>query len=77
MAAKSLSTLTNLSELKINLSNQDDAIAILSNLPNLAVLNDKSTKEEGITVDIEEKDIEMITLNNEIQNFNVNYNKII
>jgi len=35
------------------------------------VLNDKSTKEEGVLVDIEEKDIETITLNNEIQNFNV------
>lgn len=63
----------NLTELKINLTNQDDAIAILSNLPNLAVLNDKTTKEEGIVVDIEEKDIEAITLNNEIQNFNVGY----
>jgi len=65
--------LPNLTELKINLTNQDDAIAILSNLPNLAVLNDKTTKEEGIVVDIEEKDIEAITLNNEIQNFNVGY----
>ena len=63
----------NLTELKINLTNQDDAIAILSNLPNLAVLNDKTTKEEGIVVDIEEKDIEAITLNNEIQNFNVGF----
>jgi hypothetical protein len=65
--------LPNLTELKINLTNQDDAIAILSNLPNLAVLNDKTTKEEGFVVDIEEKDIEAITLNNEIQNFNVGY----
>jgi hypothetical protein len=65
--------LPNLTELKINLSNQDDAIAILSNLQNLAVLNDKTTKEEGIVIDIEEKDIEAITLNNEIQNFNVSY----
>ncbi len=60
-----------MTELKINLSNQNDALAILSNLPNLVYLNGKSTREETGGVDIDEKDIDSFSLNNEIENFNV------
>lgn len=73
--AKSLATIPNLTELKINLSNQNDAIAILTNLPNLTFLNGKSTKEDTVGVDIEDKEIDTYSLNNEIENFNV-YNLI-
>jgi hypothetical protein len=43
-------------------------------LPNLAVLNGKSTKEESnpTNIDIEDNEIDSISLNNEINNFNVN-----
>jgi hypothetical protein len=66
-----LATIPNLTELKINLSNQDEAIAILTNLSNLIFLNGKSTREETGGVDIDEKEIDSISLNNEIENFNV------
>jgi hypothetical protein len=66
-----LTTIPNLTELKINLSNQNDAIEILTNLPNLTFLNGKSTREETGGVDIDEKEIDSISLNNEIENFNV------
>jgi hypothetical protein len=60
-----------LSDLKINISDQNEAIAILTNLPNLHFLNGKSTKEEGTGLDIEDRDIDQFSLNNEIENFNV------
>ena len=66
-----MTTIPNLTELKINLSNQNDAIEILTNLPNLTFLNGKSTREETGGVDIDEKEIDSISLNNEIENFNV------
>ena len=72
--AASLATLPNLSDLKLNIANQEEAISILSNLPNLLFLNGKSTREETSGgVDIDEKEIENFSLNNEIQNFNVNF----
>jgi hypothetical protein len=62
--------------LKINISDQNEAIAILTNLPNLQFLNGKSTREEGTGVDIEDKEIDLFSLNNEIENFNVSFNLI-
>ena len=49
---------------------------ILDNLPYLNFLNGKSTKEENYTVDIEDKEIESISLNDEITNFNLIFSKI-
>ncbi len=43
----------------------------MTNLPNLTYLNGKSTREETVGVDIEEKEIDSFSLNNEIENFNV------
>jgi len=71
-----LSTLPALSDLKINLSDQNEALLILDNLPYLNFLNGKSTKEENYTVDIEDKEIESISLNDEITNFNLIFAKI-
>jgi len=48
----------------------------LENLPYLNYLNGKSTKEENFTVDIEDKEIESISLNDEITNFNLIFSKI-
>jgi hypothetical protein len=62
-----------LSDLKINISDQNEAIAILTNLPKLQYLNGKSTKEEGTGLDIEDRDIDQFSLNNEIENFNVKF----
>jgi hypothetical protein len=45
-------------------------------LPYLNFLNGKSTKEENYTVDIEDKEIESISLNDEITNFNLIFSKI-
>jgi hypothetical protein len=59
-------------DLKINIADQDQAIVVLTNLPNLEMLNGKSTRnEEPEKVDIEEKDAELYSLNEEIGNFNV------
>jgi len=66
-----LATLPKLNDLKINLSTQNEALLILNNLPHLNYLNNKSTKDETHLVDIEDREIEEISLNNEIPNFNV------
>jgi len=49
---------------------------VLNNLPNLQYLNGKSTRDETHIVDIDDKDIESISLNNEINNFNDIFTKI-
>jgi hypothetical protein len=67
-----LTSLPNLIDLKINIADQDQAIIVLSNLPNLEILNGKSTRnEEPEKIDIEEKEAEVYSLNEEIGNFNV------
>lgn len=63
-------------DLKINLSDQKEAIMILNNVPNLQFLNGKSTKDDSHVIDIEDKEIESISLNDEITNFNVIFSKI-
>lgn len=65
-----------MTDLKINLSDQNEALLILDNLPYLSFLNAKSTKEENYTVDIDDKEIESISLNDEITNFNLIFSKI-
>jgi hypothetical protein len=74
--AVALSSLPSLIDLKINLSTQNEALMILNQLPNLLYLNGKSTRDETHIVDIEDKDIESISLNNEIANFNDIFTKI-
>ncbi len=67
-----MTSLPNLIDLKINIADQDQAIIVLSNLPNLEILNGKSTRnEEPEKIDIEEKEAEVYSLNEEIGNFNV------
>lgn len=71
-----LSTLPSLVDLKINLSDQNEALLILENLPYLSFLNGRSTKEENYTVDIDDKIVEKISLNDEISNFNLIFSRI-
>ena len=49
---------------------------ILNNIPNLQLLNGKSTKDDSHVIDIEDKEIESISLNDEITNFNTIFSKI-
>ncbi len=74
--AYALVTLPALTDLRINLSDQNEALLILDTLPYLSFLNGKSTKEENYTVDIDDKEIESISLNDEITNFNLIFSKI-
>lgn len=74
--AYALSTFPALVDLKINLSDQNEALLILDKLPYLNFLNGKSTKEENFTVDIEDREVESISLNDEISNFNIIFSRI-
>jgi hypothetical protein len=49
---------------------------ILNNIPNLQLLNGKSTKDDSHVIDIDDKEIESISLNDEIANFNTIFSKI-
>ena len=73
---QSLSTLPQLIDLKINLSSQQEASLILENLPNLQYLNGKTTKDENHYVDIEDQDVEEISLTLEVNKFNEVHKKI-
>ena len=53
-------------DLKINLSTQNEALFVLNSLQNLENLNGKTTKDDdGHFIDIDEKDIENISLDKE------------
>jgi hypothetical protein len=65
-----------LTDLRISLGSRDEAISVLTNLPNILYLNGNSTKYENTNIDIDAKDIETITLNSEIDNFNVFINNV-
>ena len=68
--------LTNLTDLKIDLVDQNQVLMILSSIPRLIFLNGKSTKEAITIVDVDEKDIEDISLQNDLQVYNELVNKI-
>jgi len=65
-----LSKINNLVELQINLENQNQVLQILSNLPKLTMLNEKPTKSSFSIVDVEYKDIEDISLSNNLDYYN-------
>ena len=78
----SLSTLPKLTELSIDLNTQENAFLIISQMPNLLILNGKSTKdddeedENNNIVDLNENEIDKASLKNEIPNFNSVTNRI-
>ena len=65
-----LSKLNNLIDLQIDLQNQNQESQLLSNLPKLISLNDKATKSVFSIVDIGYKDIEDISLSNNLDYYN-------
>ena len=65
-----LSKLNNLTELKIDLDDQNQVLLALSNIPKLAFLNEKPTKGSFSIVDIDSKDIEDISLENNLDDYN-------
>ena len=68
--------LNNLTDLKIDLVDQNQVLLILSSIPRLIFLNGKSTKEAITIVDVDEKDVEDISLQNDLQIYNEIVNKI-
>lgn len=62
--------------MKINLSTQSEALIVLNNLPGLVYLNGELIKEDLITIDIDEKEVENFSLTSEISNFNIMFTKI-
>ena len=71
-----LSNFVELSDLKIDLSNQNQVILILDKLPSLILLNEKNTKDANSIIDIEEKEIENISLQNDLSLFTEIINKL-
>lgn len=65
-----LSKLNNLTELQMNLENQNQVLQILSNLPKLKILNEKPIKNSFSIVDVDYKDIEDISLSNNLDYYN-------
>ena len=66
---ESLTIYNNLTDLKIDLINQNQVLLILNQIPKLILLNGKSTKDIISIIDIEQKDIEDISLENELTSF--------
>ena len=71
-----LSKLNNLTDLKIDLDDQNQVLLTLSNIPKLIMLNGKSTKSSFSIVDIDVKDIEDISLQNDLDEYNEIVNKL-
>ena len=76
LLVQKLITINNLNDLKIDLIDQNQVLMILSQIPKLIFLNGKSTKDAITIVDVEEKDIEDISLQNDLQAYNDIVNKI-
>ena len=77
---KSLSTLPKLVELKLDLTTQENAYLILSQLPNLLFLNGKSTSDDEDDnknqIDLNDTETDKSSLKSEIPNFNSVTNRI-
>ena len=64
--AQHLTNFTNLTDLKIDLTDQNQVLLILSQIPKLILLNGKSTRDAVNIVDVDEKDVDDISLQNEL-----------
>ena len=73
---ESLTIFNNLTDLKIDLINQNQVLLILNQIPTWILLNGKSTKDTISIIDIEQKDIEDLSLENEFPLFKEIVNKI-
>ena len=65
-----LSKLNNLKDLLIDLENQNQVLQVLTNMPRLLTLNEKQTKSTFSIVDVDYKDIEDISLSNNLEYYN-------
>ena len=65
-----------MADLKIDLTDQNQVLLILSQIPKLIMLNGKSTKDAVTIVDVDEKDIEHINLQNDLPYLTEIVNKI-
>ena len=74
--AEDLASYNNLTDLKVDLTDQNQVLLILSQIPKLIFLNGKSTKEAVTVVDLDEKEIQDISLQNEVEVFNDIINKL-
>ena len=73
---QNLTSIHSLKDLKIDLIDQNQVLMILSQIPKLIFLNGKSTKDAITIIDVEEKDIEDISLQSDLQAYNDIVNKI-
>ena len=73
---KDLSKLNNLIELEIDLEDQNEVLFTLTNIPRLNKLNGKITKNSFTIVDIDIKDIEDISLQNYLDEYNEIVNRL-
>ena len=71
-----LTKMSNLTELKMDLIDQNQVLLTLSNLPNIILLNGKSTKGSFSIIDIGFKDIEDISLECYLDSYNKIVNKL-
>ena len=80
LIGRSLSTIPKLTELKLDLTTQEHAYLILSQLPNLLFLNGKSTSDDELDdknqIDLNDTETDKSSLKSEIPNFNSVTNKI-
>ena len=73
---KELNKINNLVELEIDLEDQNEVLFTLTNLPKLNMLNGKITKNNFTIVDIDIKDIEDISLQNNLDENNEIINRL-
>lgn len=74
---QSLTTIPKLSNLKISIDKQEEALLVLQCLPNLKYLNGKPTKpSNSFDIDIEDSDVDNISLDHELENFQQLFNTI-
>ena len=72
-----LLTLPKLSNLKISIDRQEEALLVLQCLTNLTFLNGKPTKpSNNFEIDIEDADVDNISLDHELENFQQLFNTI-
>ena len=65
-----LTKLNKLTDLLIDLENQSQVLQVLTNMPKLLTLNEKQTKSSFSIVDVDYKDIEDISLSNNLDYYN-------
>ena len=76
LLVEKLLNFNNLTDLKMDLNDQNQVLTILTRIQKLLFLNGESTKNAVSIVDIDEKDIENISLKNDLPLYNDIVNKI-